>query len=121
MPPWLKSKIRSTWEKKCQGKGEEKELKCPDLRMVWLSCEGDTSADTEYMGPVEMRPMPGFPGQYFPFIGQNHYLSPIVVIQFTNLTPGILVSVKCKLWAKNIKHDPYDDFKGGLRFELRMN
>ena len=111
----------TTWEKKCQGKGEEKESKCPDLRMVWLSCEGETPADTEYMGPLEMRPMPGFPGQYFPFQGQNHYLSPIVVIQLTDLTPGVMVSIKCKMWARNIKHDPQDDFKGGLRFELRMN
>ena len=121
MPNWLKNNIRSIWEKKCEGKGPETEEKCPHLRMVWLSCEGETSADTEYMGPVDYRPFYGFPGQYFPFINQNHYLSPIVVIQFRNLTPGILVSVVCKIWAKNIQHDPQNQFKGGLRFELRMN
>ena len=42
--------------------------------MVWLACEGETSADKEYMGPIHYTPMQGFPGYYFPFVNQNHYL-----------------------------------------------
>ena len=68
----------TTWTKHCKGKGEDLENKCPRLRMVWVSCEGETSADTEYMGPVFYTPnnkhLPGYPGYYFPYVNQNHYL-----------------------------------------------
>ena len=37
--------LDSTWTKHCQGKGDEIENKCPRLRMVWVSCEGETAAD----------------------------------------------------------------------------
>ena len=67
-----------TWTKHCKGKGEDLENKCPRLRMVWVSCEGETSADKEYMGPVFYTPnnkhLPGYPGYYFPYVNQNHYL-----------------------------------------------
>lgn len=99
------------------------EEKCPRLRMVWVSCDGETEIDKEYMGPIFFTPkgLDGFPGYYFPYVNQNHYLSPLMTLQFRNLQPGILVSVVCKLWAKNIRHDPFDPFIGGARFELRMN
>ena len=45
--------------------------------MVWVSCEGETAADKEYMGPVVFTPKkhpPGYPGYYFPYVNQNHYL-----------------------------------------------
>ena len=121
MPKRLKNEISKTWEKYCKGQGEKTESKCPRLRMVWVTCEGETLMDTEYMGPVHLTPMNGFPGKYFPFVNQNHYLSPLISIQFRNLTPGVLVSVVCKLWAKNIRHDTNNPFIGGTRFELRMN
>ena len=36
--------------------------RCPQLRVIWLSCEGETPADTENMGPVTYTPWHGFPG-----------------------------------------------------------
>jgi len=125
MPQSVKNNINSTWTKHCQGKGDEIENKCPRLRMIWVSCEGETAADKEYMGPVFFTPNnkhpPGYPGYYFPYVNQNHYLSPLLVMQFRNLEPGILVSVVCKMWAKNIRHDTKNPFIGGTRFELRMS
>lgn len=41
--------------------------------MVWVSCQGATSADREYMGKVFYTPMQGYPGAYFPFLGQMGY------------------------------------------------
>ena len=64
MPRKLKDNIVKTWEKNCKGKGVEKEDKCPNLRMIWVSCEGVTSADKEYAGPIKVYKLHGFPGNF---------------------------------------------------------
>jgi hypothetical protein len=38
--------------------------------------------------------MQGFPGFYYPYLNQDHYLSPLVFIQFRNITPGVLIQVR---------------------------
>lgn len=97
------------------------EERCPNLRMVWVSCEGDTSADTENMGYIKYTQRPGFPGYYFPYLRQQNYLSPLVCVQFRDLTPGVLVGVTCKLWAKNIEHSRRSPRVGGVHFEIMMD
>ena len=62
MPDQLKSHINKTWSVHCAGQGAEKEARCPQLRMVWTSCEGETQADEENMGGVTYTPWQGFPG-----------------------------------------------------------
>ena len=52
----------------------EIEEKCPQLRMIWISCAGDTAADVENLGPVSYAADSGFEGYYFPFLNQMHYL-----------------------------------------------
>lgn len=74
MPKSLKSHIVGVWKKNCFGRGAEKEARCPNLRMAWISCEGDTAADAEYMGPLKYTPKRGFPGYYFPYLSQQNYL-----------------------------------------------
>jgi len=120
MPQKLKNTIVKTWEKNCKGKGEKKEEKCPNLRMIWVSCEGVTAADKEYAGLIKVYKLHGFPGYYYPYWNQQNYLSPMVWLQFRSLTPGVLVSVQCKLWARNIRHDPSSPTKGGVQFEILM-
>ncbi|XP_076160341.1 sodium/potassium-transporting ATPase subunit beta-1-like [Ptiloglossa arizonensis] len=70
---------------------------------VWLSCDGANNVDKEHVGEIKYIPDPGFPVEYFPFFGQSNYLSPIVALQFMNLTPNRLVTVECNLWAFNIE------------------
>jgi len=121
MPRQLKDHIQKIWTKNCKGKGEEKEAKCPQLRMVWTSCEGETAADEENLGGVSYTPWQGFPGFYYPYLNQMHYLSPIVFIQFRNLTPGVIVQIRCKAWARNIQHDELNPRIGGVHFEMMMD
>jgi len=121
MPNLLKAKIEKTWGSKCAGKGAALEERCPELRMVWITCEGATPHDTEYMGPVSYTPTTGVRGFYFPYLNQQLYLNPYVFIQFDNLTPGIVVSVHCKIWSKNIRHDAHNPRIGGVQFELLMD
>lgn len=49
---------------------------------IWLTCDGDTPVDKEFIGPVSIYPFPGFPGYFFPYIGQDGYLNPIVAVHF---------------------------------------
>ncbi|XP_076302143.1 sodium/potassium-transporting ATPase subunit beta-1-like [Lasioglossum baleicum] len=70
---------------------------------VWLSCDGANNVDKDHIGEIEYIPSPGFPIQFFPFTGQSGYLSPVVALEFKNLTPNILVTVECQLWAFNIE------------------
>ena len=88
---------------------------------VWLSCQGSTQADIEYLGPISYMPYQGFPGYYFPYLNQQHYLSPVVWIQLKNVYPGVLINVECKIWAKNIQHNEKNPMIGGIKFELLMD
>ncbi|XP_076386873.1 sodium/potassium-transporting ATPase subunit beta-1-like isoform X2 [Megachile rotundata] len=85
-----------------------------DKLHVWLSCDGVNNVDKEHMGEIEYTPRPGFSNEYFPFAGQPHYLSPIVALQFKNLTPNRLVTIECNLWAANIQ----DRARKALDFQI---
>lgn len=50
--------------------------------MVWITCEGENPADKENIGPFRYIPQDGFMSQYFPFLNQDGYLSPLVAIYF---------------------------------------
>ena len=61
IPGFFFSCLDSTWTKHCQGKGDEIENKCPRLRMIWVSCEGETAADKGGLiseGILTLVPMP---------------------------------------------------------------
>lgn len=53
---------------------------------IWLWCDGANNVDKEHVGEIEYLPSPGFPVQYFPFVGQPEYLAPMVALQFKNVT-----------------------------------
>ena len=96
--------------------------------MVWVSCGGETAADEENLGGVSYTPWHGFPGFYYPYLNQMHYLSPIVWLQFRNITPGVLIQIRSgrnkegiEVGASNIKHflviaKPAIRDKSGLTF-----
>jgi sodium/potassium-transporting ATPase subunit beta len=50
--------------------------------MIWVSCDGENSADREHIGNVTYTPFRGFPTYYFPYKNIPGYLSPIVALQF---------------------------------------
>jgi len=91
-----------------------------EKRMIWVSCNGDTQADVELMGPVEYYPTRGFPAYYFPFKNIDGYLSPIVAVHFSRPTRNIVIGIECKLWAKNVKLDREKEI-GYTRFHLLID
>lgn len=89
---------------------------------IWVSCEGETPADKEYIGQTTYYPktFQGFPGYYFPYLNREGYLSPLVAVRFERPVPGIIINVECRAWAKNIEYSRADKI-GSVHFELLID
>ncbi|XP_050300684.1 sodium/potassium-transporting ATPase subunit beta-2-like [Anthonomus grandis grandis] len=99
----------------------KKEIRsAPNNKIVWVTCEGENTADIEHIGPIRYIPQKGFPSQYFPYLNQEGYLSPLVAVHFEKPKRGVLINIECKAWAKNIKHDKADR-RGSVHFELMVD
>ena len=55
------------------------------------------------MGPIKYIPKEGIDIKYYPYDGQEDYLSPFIWVQFMNMTHNMVVKVRCKFFAKNIR------------------
>jgi len=90
-------------------------------QQVWVSCNGENPADKENIGPIEYFPEDGgFPSDYYPYLNQEHYLSPLIAVRFSNPEPGQLLHVECRAWAQNIKYHRRDRI-GIAHFELMIH
>ncbi|KAJ0181547.1 hypothetical protein K1T71_002269 [Dendrolimus kikuchii] len=87
--------------------------------MVWISCQGETPADKENIGPITYLPYQGFPGYFYPYENAEGYLSPLVAIHLVKPNTGILINIECRAWAKNIKYDRKERL-GVVHFELML-
>ncbi|GIY43195.1 hypothetical protein CDAR_321201 [Caerostris darwini] len=86
--------------------------------MVYLDCQGDSLIDQENVGPIEYTPGHGFPTKYFPYRRHPEYMSPLVGIRFTKPAISVVITVTCKLWAKNIQHTDSAVPNGKITFNL---
>lgn len=84
---------------------------------VAITCEGEEAPDVDNMGPMKFYPSAGINFKYYPYLNQEGFLTPFVMVQFTEPRPGTLVQVWCKAWAKNIYHDK-NDRAGSVHFEI---
>lgn len=69
--------------------------------VILLHCDGDTPADREFIGEVVYSPYQGFRTEYFPYTGQRGYMPPLVAVQFRRPEIGVVIGVRCRLWARN--------------------
>lgn len=88
--------------------------------MVWVSCAGENPADNEHIGPIQYFPNRGFPAYYFPYKNIDGYLPPLVAVYFENPTPGVLINIECRAWARNIHYDRAER-RGSVHFELMID
>ncbi|KAL4705890.1 hypothetical protein ACJJTC_002771 [Scirpophaga incertulas] len=87
--------------------------------MVWVSCQGETPADRENIGPLEYLPYPGFPGYFYPYENAEGYLSPLVAVHLIKPKTGIVINIECRAWARNIVYNRRDRL-GVVHFELMI-
>jgi len=93
----------------------------PELnKRVWLECDGENPADVENIGPISYYPTNGVSENFYPYLNQKGYLSPVVFARLDNPKHGVMVAIECKAWAKNIVHDSQDR-KGLVHFELMID
>ncbi|XP_005111261.1 sodium/potassium-transporting ATPase subunit beta [Aplysia californica] len=86
---------------------------------IWVYCHGENPADEDNIGhgQIEYYPMQGFPLAFYPYQKQQDYRSPLVFVQFRNVTRNLGLMVECKAFAKNIEVDQTDK-QGSVHFEL---
>nr|XP_034840057.1 sodium/potassium-transporting ATPase subunit beta-2-like [Maniola hyperantus] len=87
--------------------------------MVWVSCQGETPADKENIGPIHYIPHQGFPGYYYPYNNAEGYLSPLVAVHLERPRTGIIINIECRAWARNIAYNRRDRV-GVVHFELMI-
>lgn len=91
-----------------------------DANHVGITCEGENPIDRENLGPIAYYPPKGFPNYYYPYLNQEGYRQPLVMIQFLRPTNGIVINVWCKAWIKNLVHHRYDNM-GSIHFEMLID
>lgn len=96
-----------------------KAIPANDDNQVYITCNGEDPVDQEHIGPIRLYPN-SIPAYNYPYMNQRGYLSPVVMVQFLNPTPGVLINVECKAWAKNIVHSRTDRL-GQVHFELLVD
>lgn len=94
-----------------------------EIRGVWkpnivtVTCQGADPVSDALIGHIDYYPMQGWSFDYYPYLNQKGYVSPLVAVQFLEITSGVLIFVECKAWAKNIVHD--EEFQlGQVNFEF---
>ncbi|KAJ6644113.1 Sodium/potassium-transporting ATPase subunit beta-2 [Pseudolycoriella hygida] len=84
----------------------------PMEKYIWFSCDGELPADKEFIGPISYFPQRGFPVYYFPVKNVPGYQ----LLQYG----GVVISIECKAWAKNIELNR-DSGVGYVKFELLID
>lgn len=87
---------------------------------IGLTCQGEYAADRENIGNMTYAPSVGFPKFFYPYLNQEGYRSPLVMVRFNNPVNGVVINVICKALARNIVHDRNDQI-GMIRFQLLVD
>eukprot|EP00914_Ancora_sagittata_P001012 GHVO01002654.1.p1 GENE.GHVO01002654.1~~GHVO01002654.1.p1 ORF type:complete len:332 (+),score=41.76 GHVO01002654.1:52-996(+) len=89
---------------------------------IGVSCQGRYDADIENIGNLTYYPTEGFPRFFYPYLNQEGFRSPLVMVRFENPVNGVLINVVCHAWANNItpRHSENDRL-GLITFELLVD
>jgi len=68
-------------------------------KTIWVDCVGENPADVENIGPVAYFPTQGFPG--YSLDNKSEDEEAVVAVQFQKPQLGVVVVVKCQVWAEN--------------------
>uniref|UniRef100_A0A8D9EUU1 Sodium/potassium-transporting ATPase subunit beta-2 n=1 Tax=Cacopsylla melanoneura TaxID=428564 RepID=A0A8D9EUU1_9HEMI len=92
------------------------------METVWVSCDGESPADVENIGKVEIYPRWGIPGYYYPYKNSEGYHSPVLAVHFTDPKLHTLINVECRAWAKNVIYKKSKkNREGSVHFEIMID
>ncbi|XP_046401651.1 sodium/potassium-transporting ATPase subunit beta-1-like isoform X2 [Ischnura elegans] len=70
--------------------------------MIWFSCSEETT-EGSYLKDVHYWPRPGYPAYFFPFMGKEKHIIPIIAAQFESNKGGVSMKIECRTWAKDME------------------
>ena len=92
---------------------------------VLVECGGENDVDRDFMYEIEYysqlnnTAIGGFHRNFFPFLNQDGYRSPLVFVYFKKIETNVLINVECRAYAMNIDHNDSIEYKrGSVHFEL---
>ena len=90
-----------------------------------VQCGGENDVDRDFLYEIEYysqlnnTAMGGFHRNFFPFLNQDGYRSPLIFVYFKKIETNVLINVECRAYALNIDHNDSIEYKrGSVHFEL---
>ncbi|CAF4196295.1 unnamed protein product [Rotaria sp. Silwood2] len=107
------------------------ESECIGIPNIPVRCMGEYLFDQEMLGDIVYYSESGSSDvcgsidiKHFPYNGKENrndvYQAPYVWVQFKTITPYVLISVECRVFAANIFYDKIAQ-RGSIRFQLYLN
>ncbi|KAF6215462.1 hypothetical protein GE061_010215 [Apolygus lucorum] len=94
MPQALKSYIQSVTQ-----------VNTKTWQTVWVSCEGETPSDIEFIGPVHYLPQQGIPSYLLSGSENKGYLPPIIAVYLEAPARGVVINIECRAWVPSGTND----------------
>jgi sodium/potassium-transporting ATPase subunit beta len=92
---------------------------------VLVQCAGENTVDRdfifeiEYFSQMNTTAIGGFHRNFFPFLNQDGYRSPLLFVYFKKIETNVLINVECRAYAQNIDNNDSIEYKrGSVHFEL---
>ncbi|CAF4877493.1 unnamed protein product [Rotaria sp. Silwood1] len=92
---------------------------------ILVQCNGKNDIDRdfiyeiEYFSQMNTKTIGGFHQNFFPYVNQDGYRSPLVFVYFKRIETNVLINVECRAYAQNIDHNDSLEYKtGSVHFEL---
>ncbi|CAF0943224.1 unnamed protein product [Rotaria sordida] len=92
---------------------------------ILVQCNGENDVDRdfiyeiEYFSQMKTTTIGGFHRNFFSYVNQDGYRSPLVFVYFKRIETNVLINVECRAYAQNIDHNDSLEYKtGSVHFEL---